>query len=197
MAEDTGTPDVEILAGSLGPLTEPVVHPFLVVVSGLPGTGKSYFARRLVERLPAVILESDRLRKALFPKPGYSAGESRQLFRAAYILVERLLRQAVPVVFDATNLSEHYRERLYRIAERLGVKLVVVRVEAPPELVHQRLQERRSDAGNRSDADWSVYQRLKPEVDKIRRRHYVVDTSRDITPVISKIVREIRSLKRR
>jgi predicted kinase len=197
VVEETGPSDVERLGASLGPLPEAVVHPFLVVVSGLPGTGKSYFSRRLVERLPAVILESDQLRKTLFPAPGYSAVESRRLFRAAHVLVERLLRRGVPVVFDATNLSEHYRGYLYRIAERLEVKLVLVRVEAPAELVYQRLQVRRADTEDWSDADWGVYQRLRPEEEKIRRRHYVVDTSRDIGPVISKIVREIRSLERR
>lgn len=197
LVEETGLSDAERLDAALGPLPEAVVHPFLIMVSGLPGTGKSYFSRRLVERLPAVILESDYLRKTLFPAPGYSAAESRRLFQAAHVLVERLLRRGVPVVFDATNLSEHYRGYLYRIAERLGVKLVLVRVEAPAELVYQRLQGRQADAENRSDADWGVYQRLRPEEEKISRRHYAVDTSRDISPVINKIVREIRSLERR
>jgi hypothetical protein len=43
-----------------------------------------------------------------------------------------------------------------------------------------------------SDADWSVYQKMKPSVEKIRRNHYAVDTSRDITPVLDKIFREVR-----
>jgi hypothetical protein len=33
---------------------------------------------------------------------------------------------------------------------------------------------------------------MKPTVEKIRRNHYAVDTSRDITPVLDKIVREVR-----
>ena len=55
--------DVKMLREGLGKLPEPVVRPSLVVVSGLPGTGKSYFCLRLAERVPFAILESDRLRK--------------------------------------------------------------------------------------------------------------------------------------
>jgi predicted kinase len=183
--------DVEKLLGELGRFPEAWAQPFLIVVSGLPGTGKSYFCRRLSQRLAAVILESDHLRRTLFLSPGYGAAESARLFRASHLLIERLLREGIPVIFDATNLSQYYREKLYRIAERLGIKPVLVRVEAPPELVYQRLKERRADPGTNSDADWAVYQRMKPRVEKIRRRHYAVDTSRDITPVIDKIIREV------
>jgi hypothetical protein len=32
---------------------------------------------------------------------------------------------------------------------------------------------------------------MKPSVEQIRRKHYVADTSHDITPVIDKIVKEV------
>ncbi len=97
-------------------------------------------------------------------------------------------------ILKECNLSEQHRERLYNIADRLNVKLVLVRVEAPPEVVYERLRSRVevADTQGNSDADWAVYQRMKPTVEKIRRNHYAVDTSRDITPVVDKIVREVR-----
>jgi predicted kinase len=183
--------DVERLAESLGQLPEPVAKPTLVAVSGLPGTGKSYFSTRLAERLPFVILESDALRKILFPRPTYSAEESTRLFRVVHCLIERLLKRGIPVILDATNLSERHREYLYSIAEHLGVKLILVRVEAPPELVAGRLHQRQEIRESKSDADWMVYQRMKSSVEEIQRRHYAVDTSRDITPVLDKIVKEV------
>jgi predicted kinase len=188
------TSDVERLLGGFGELPEPVVKPAFIAVSGLPGTGKTYFCTKLAERLPFVVLESDALRKALFPSPSYSPEESARLFQVLHQLIERLLKKGISLILDATNLSEHNRERLYNIADRLGVKLVLVRVEAPPEVVYARLRSRAegiNTQGN-SDADWSVYQKMKPAVEKIRRNHYAVDTSRDITPVLEKIVREVR-----
>jgi predicted kinase len=186
--------DVQRLTESLGELPEAEVEPTFITVSGLPGTGKSYFCHKLAERLPLVILESDALRKELFPQPSYSPEESARLFRALHLLIERLLKRGISLILDATNLSERFRERLYNIADRLGVKLILVRVEAPPEVVYQRLKVRQEAASpeNKSDADWAVYQRMRAMAEEMRRNHYAVDTSRDIMPVLDKVVREVR-----
>jgi predicted kinase len=188
------TSDVQELKKALGGLPEPVAKPALVIVSGLPGTGKSYFSRKLAERLPSAVIESDALRKQLFPTPTYSAEESHRLFNACHRLIEELLGKGVPVILDATNLVEHHREPLYRIARRLGAKLIIVRVEAPRELVRQRLQGRAEGINreDKSDAGWSIYQRMRTRVERISRNYFAVDTSRDITPVIDKIVREAK-----
>lgn len=182
--------DTAQLAAALGPLPEPVASPILVVVSGLPGTGKSYFARKLAERRPFAILESDFLRKVLFPQPDYSADESARLFRAVHRLIETLLARGIPLILDATNLSEHFREYLYHITENLGARLIMVRTEAPDEIVRARLAAIRANRSS-SDADWAVYQKLKVVAEPIRRRHYVVNTAEDINPVLDRLVREI------
>ena len=184
--------DVERLMESLGQLPEPATNPVLVAVSGLPGTGKSYFSAKLAEKLPFVILESDTLRKVLFSPPAYTARESAYLFQAIHSLIERLLKKGISLILDATNLSEAHREELDHIAEKLDAKLVIVRVEAPPEIVQARLRARVGNRYSQSDADWSVYKKMKPYVEEIRRKHYAVDTSRDIAPVLKKIAREVR-----
>ena len=194
MTETQVVSDTEQLLESLEQLPEPVVKPAFVVVSGLPGTGKSYFCRRLAERIPVIILESDVMRKTLFPSPTYSTAESARLFQAIHNLIEYLLKKGIPLVLDATNLSERNRERLYHIAYQLDARLVMVRVEAPPEVVQERLRNRANGTGSeedQSEADWAVFQRMKTSVQKIRRHHFAVDTSRDIAPVLDKVVREI------
>jgi len=182
------------LVDSIGVLPEAEAQPTLIVVSGLPGTGKSYFCRRLAERLPFIILESDALRKQLLPAPTYSTEESTHLFRAIYQLIEDLLKKGIPIILDATNLEERHRERLYNIAERLNARLILVNVQAPPELVEKRLRKRmeRKNVKDNSDADWEVYQKMKATAEKIKRRHFTVDTSKDITTVIDKVVREAK-----
>lgn len=186
--------DVLKLLQGLPPLPEPVARPVLVVVSGLPGTGKSRFARALAPRLPAAVLESDALRKRLFPQPTHGPEESVRLFAACHALAERLLRQGRSVILDATSLLERHREPLYHIADRTGAKLILVWVEAPPEVVRQRLARRREGDSpeDNSEAGWAVYERMRPQAEPIRRRHFVVDTSRDITSALAKILREAR-----
>ena len=186
--------DVKKLMDSLGKLPEPATSPALIVVSGLPGSGKSYFSRRLAERLPLPIIESDAMRQMLFPIPSYSQAESGRLFRACHALMDELLHKGISVIFDATNLIENHREQLYRIADRAGAKLILVRVDAPPEVIQQRLERRRKepDPDDKSEADWKVYQKMTATAERIRRNHFAVDTSKDIAPAIEKIVREAR-----
>lgn len=184
--------DTRRLRQALGTLPEPMVDPPFIVVSGLPGTGKSYFCRKLAERLPFSILGSDSMRKVLFPSPAYTPDESSRLFQACHRLIEELLQRGIPLIFDATNLLQQHREGLYRIANITGARLILVRVEAPPELVRDRLNQRafRDGQDEKSDADWSIYQRMRSSAQRVRRNHFAVDTSRDIGPVIDKIVRE-------
>ena len=183
--------DVEKLRQSLNSLPQPQLKPPLIAVSGLPGVGKSSFCRKLAERLPFLILASDALRRVLFPSPQYDEHENNRLFSACHVLIEELLRKGVPVIFDATNLLEHHREYLYRAAERAEAKLILVWVEAPPEVVRQRLLAREKTTVPQSDSEagWEVYNKMRPRREKISRNHFVVDTSQDITDAVDKIVR--------
>jgi len=168
--------------------------PVLFMISGLPGTGKSYLSRRLAERVSAVIIETDRIRKTLFDPPTYSAKESERVHRVAHQLIERLLRKGVRVIFDATNLVEFQRETVYHIADRLGAKLVIIRTTAPEEVVRERLARRkeRIDEQDVSDADWNVYKRMRRRQQGFRRNFLVIDTSDDIDAAIAKIIRMAR-----
>ena len=61
-------------------MPDPMAKAVFVVLSGLPGTGKSHFAKHLSLELPFAIIETDFIRKILFPKPTYSGKESAKLF---------------------------------------------------------------------------------------------------------------------
>ncbi len=185
--------DVRTILAALGGLPRPRARPTLVVVSGLPGTGKSRFCRDLRKRTGVVVLESDALRKLLFRRPTHSARESQRLFAAIHAAIERLLAAGVASALDATNLAERHREPLYEIAEKQGAKLLLVDVTAPPEVVRSRLAGRAQGADRRdlSDADAAVYERMRRQVEEIPREHLLVDTSKDIGPALDAISREM------
>ncbi len=169
--------------------------PVLVVVSGLPGTGKSYLAHRIAERMPSVIVESDMVRRTLFPVPSYSGLESMWVHRVAHAIIASLLATGHRVIYDATNLVEWHRQKVYYIAEQQGAKLVIVRTVAPEDIVRIRLQRRREspDPDDLSDAGWEVYEHLKKRAEPIRRSHLVVHTDGDLSSALSKIVRAMRA----
>ena len=169
-------------------------RPALVVLVGLPASGKSRVAEELRAQTGAVVLESDALRRLLFARRTYSALESRRLFVAIHAAAEELLADGVSVILDATNVSEAEREPLYEMAERHGVKLVLVQVTAPPSVLRRRLTRRAADGASRSEASVRVYERMRPRAEEIGRPHHVIDTSRNVKPALGVILKEIDEL---
>jgi predicted kinase len=175
---------------------ETTANPVLIMLSGLPGTGKSNLARRLVGILPFVIIESDQVRKILFPQSQYTGEESYWVHRTCHALMAKLLRKGVRVIYDATNLHERHRELVYRLADREGVKLIIVKAVVPEEVASERLRGRDEEGRDHhdiSDADWRIYKRMARRAEPIGRNHVVVDTSRDLNPAITKLLRLIRT----
>jgi predicted kinase len=169
--------------------------PRLLLFSGLPGTGKSFLARKVAEQLPCVIVESDFVRKTLTrANPEYTPHESSFIHRISHKVVERLLLEGHNVIHDATNLAESHREQLYRVVARTHAKLVIVRIIAPVEIVQERLAQRfnHRDPLDLSDADWGVHEQLRAEQDQVRRPHLVVDTSTAMDDAVAKILRASR-----
>jgi len=190
--------DVSRLEKALGELPASRPAPVLVLVSGLPGSGKSNFSRELCSRYPLAHLNSDALRRALFPHPTHAATESARLFAAVHALLERLLSGGVSAVLDATSLKEEHRRPLYDIAQRTGAGLIIVRTEAPEAVALGRLaaRARGSDPEEASEATQAVYNRMKSEVEPIERTHITVDTSGDIAPALDAVVRQISMARR-
>lgn len=175
---------------------ETTANPVLVMLSGLPGTGKSHLARLLADVLPFVVVESDQVRKILFPECSYSGEESKWVHQTCHALMERLLQKGVRVIYDATNLHERHREQVYRMTDGNQVKLIIVKVVAPEPVASGRLRSRdEASSGDKdiSDADLGVYRRMSRQVDPIGRNHVVVDTSQDLRPAITKLLRLMRS----
>ena len=191
--------DVEFLKQVLKPtgesgLAQATDGPLLVVLSGLPGTGKSYFAGELARLVPIQVLGSDRIRKLLAPKPRYIPGEHARVFAACHLLIEYYLTQGYRVLSDATNLTESSRRPLYRICERLDVPLVLVRLTAPRETVRRRLTERaaKPHPNDYSDADWLIYNNPSLREEPIGRQHFTADSSGGRSPVLADIARLAR-----
>lgn len=168
-----------------------VASPSLVILCGLPGTGKSHFARELARRAPFVWLSSDRTRKLLVDKPSYSRREHRRVFSAMHVLTKGYLRDGYSVVFDATNLNENVRRPLYESADEVGVEPLIIRFTAPWELVHRRLLDRAEGVGeaSESDATWDVYSRMAVADQPVPRPHLSVAGPEDTEAVLLETLR--------
>lgn len=187
--------DVDLMESSLGRLPRKVGRPRVVVMVGLPGSGKSFLARAVAKRAPAVVLDSDAMRSVLFAEPGHTKREHARLFPALHVLMERLLARGNSIVVDATNLKEVNRRPYYKIAEKYEAPVVLVRTWAPVAVIRKRLLDRSEerDVDDRSTATVEVYERMRSESERLTKKHVSVDTSREIGPAVDKIVSLLQS----
>ena len=162
-------------------------RPALILLSGLPGTGKSFLAEEIRRRYAAIVLRSDEVRKALYPAPRYTAAENGAVYLTCYALLEALLRDGFAVVFDATNLVRRGRQRARKLAHALGVPFLLLVTESPPSVVEDRLRRRAAgeSATFSSDADWVVHEKLAgtmQTISPLSEPAVVVDTSASLRP---------------
>lgn len=87
----------------------------VVWFTGLPSSGKSHLARlaqrRLFERGQACcLLDGDRVRELLRPKPGYGAQEREDFYVTLANLAAELAQQGLLVLVPATASQRRYRD---------------------------------------------------------------------------------------
>jgi hypothetical protein len=146
----------------------------LVLVGGLPGTGKTTLAHGLADRFGAVVLSSDRLRKELAGlDPGSPAAAAfgtglyrpEQIDRVYAELLHRaeiLLGRGESVVLDASWTAAAHRDRAVAVARRAAARLLALHCTADPSVARGRILAR---VGGPSDATPEVAEAMAATAD--------------------------------
>ncbi len=154
---------------ALSKLADPVHKPCLLLVAGLPGTGKSRIAQDLSVQAGFMVIRSDVVRKELagLPIPAlppadlreklYSADWNERTYVECLHRAERHLFAGQRVLVDATFWEEAKRQLFRSAAVKWGVPFALLVCEANSSTARSRLETRAADA---SDADWSIYERI-------------------------------------
>jgi predicted kinase len=99
--------------------------PTLYVLIGLPGSGKSYWARANSDRIGAVVVGSDEVRVDL-----QACGQNPHNGDAVFAEVERRARAHLQadrsVILDATHYQRRYRSYAIALADQLRVPCVAI-----------------------------------------------------------------------
>jgi aminoglycoside phosphotransferase family enzyme/predicted kinase len=189
---------------ALTELEEPGRKPCLLLVAGLPGTGKSTVARDLAARASFHVIRSDQVRKEL---AGVSSLESlagaalytpdwnERTYAECLHRAERLLWEGQRVLVDATFRQEQYRRTFLEAAERWGVPAGLLVCQAEPATVRTRLEQRHGDV---SDADWSVCLQAAQSWEAIgpltRRSLHTISTEGNAEQAVGRALEVLRRL---
>jgi predicted kinase len=149
----------------------------LIVIGGLPGTGKTTIARTVSARRSATYLRIDAIEQAI-RDAGVLAGDVGSAgYRVANVLAEANLLGGGTVVADCVNPVAESRDAWKAIALRAEARLIEVEIICSDPLEHRRrVESRTSDIPGLVAPTWqAVVQRI---YEAWEEPHLIVDTAR-------------------
>jgi adenylylsulfate kinase len=156
----------------------------IVLMAGLPGTGKTTLARALAERTNGRVLSKDEFRHSIFllEEIEYSSRQDDFCLQLMVETAEYLLAQnpAKFVFLDGRPFSRSYQiENVLAAAASLHQPWRILECVCTEQIARRRLEADASDAnhpaGNR---DFQLYLRVKEHFEEISHAKTVIDTDR-------------------
>jgi aminoglycoside phosphotransferase family enzyme/predicted kinase len=160
----------------------------LIIVCGLPGCGKSTLALAIAAKLDAEHISSDIIRRKMLEERTYSEQEKYRVYERMVHEAETLLRGGKSVIADATFYRKRTRQQMLDAARRSGKKVLIVECVLDEETIEERMEIRRAGRESESEADFSVYLKVKALFEPIQEEHLIVDTGLSIPEQIKLVL---------
>jgi len=142
----------------------------VIIVFGLPGSGKSYFASKLAQQLGALYINSDQIRLQFIADRNYSDTEKLKVYDMMLQAMGIAISQRHEIVLDATFYKQSIRTMFEEQAASLQESILYIEITAKEEIIRERLSKPREF----SEADFEVYLKLKTIAEPLKQDHLVL-----------------------
>jgi predicted kinase len=144
----------------------------VVIVFGLPGSGKSFFSSKLAKVIDAIHLSSDQVRSTMFNSRTYTSDEKETVYKEMLSQAEQHVRSNKDVIIDATFYRQQLRNK-FRQALEPFTKVCFIEIVANERLTEQRINKPRRF----SEADYDVYLKIKSLWEPLNEEHLLIEST--------------------
>ncbi len=131
----------------------------IILVFGLPATGKTYFAEHFAKKIKAVHVNTDIVREKLNFTGQYDEKTKQQVYNELFKQVQMEVKKGADVIVDGTFHLKRRRDQLENLLAEENKKIRYIEIKADVKTVRRRLKKSRKH----SEADADVYETIKNE----------------------------------
>ncbi|MBW2117408.1 MAG: ATP-binding protein [Deltaproteobacteria bacterium] len=187
--------DIEEIAAKFTD-SETGIHRDLILLAGLPGTGKTTVAKEFARQTQALHFDIDEVKRVVVPADEVTEDIDPPEYRFKYYAetIRRLPElfaktSAQTVILDETFHLRNFRDFWNESARALNIRVHWIEVVCDEEIVKERLSIGKN-RGNHILGNKAIpmYLLFKEAFEPMKAPYEVVDTSKDVIPQIQRII---------
>jgi predicted kinase len=165
----------------------------VIVVSGLPGSGKSKLAEGISRELSLPIFSIDPIEAAMWRSGIAKEATGIAAYEVVAALAIEHLSLGQSVVIDAVSPVEAARDMWRKVASDKQAQLVVIEVICSDEQTHkQRIENRVRNIAGMPEISWERVQQRKREFEPWQDKHLTLDSLNEPEALIETALAYIR-----
>ena len=158
----------------------------ILIVFGLPGTGKSFLSARLAEDIKAGYLNTDIIREQTGKKGQYDEETRLFVYQKMKEKMIHYIYENQHCIVDGTFQKKKYREIFLREMRQRNAVYTFIQTVADQEVVKNRMKESRKH----SEADFSIYLKIKKNFEPLTSPHLTLRTDKQELPEMVETIKE-------
>lgn len=142
----------------------------IVIIIGLPGTGKTTFSKALAQEIGAIHLNTDILRDELDLRGQYDRNTKLLIYELLQAKVAQAINAKKDIIVDGTFYKKILRDDYFELAHKNQVPIYWIELKATEDCIRSRVAKKRIY----SEADFQVYLKVKAKFEPMEEDHLQV-----------------------
>jgi len=169
----------------------------VIVISGLPGSGKSTVAEGVAEKLKLPIFSVDPIESSIVKsglKRSFETGLAAYLVAGA--LAAEQLSLGLSVIIDAVNPVREARDMWHNLSDKHNSRLIIIECVLNGDLHKERLESRVRNMHGIPEVTWSDVENRRNQYLEWKEERLVLDTSESKEDNLGKALKYIKTAEK-